>query len=89
MHGKCPFDYVKDHREWIDSGYFNEEINARLKGMLMHCLLLKHTNNHVVGIASGSDTNALRCLCRSLYFMVRFAIHTLVFCLCILFKLLI
>ena len=30
--GKCPFDYIKDTEEWMDSGYFSEEVRARLKG---------------------------------------------------------
>ncbi len=30
--GKCAFDYVTDHQEWIDSGHFTDEIRALLKG---------------------------------------------------------
>lgn len=30
--GRCAFDYIKDHKEWIDSGHFNDEVRARLKG---------------------------------------------------------
>ena len=30
--GKCPFDYIRDTGEWMDSGYFSEEVRARLKG---------------------------------------------------------
>ena len=30
--GKCPFDYIRDTEEWMDSGYFSEEVRARLKG---------------------------------------------------------
>ena len=26
------FDFVVDYEEWIECGYFNEEIRARLKG---------------------------------------------------------
>ena len=26
------FDYIVDFEEWIDCGYFNEEVKARLKG---------------------------------------------------------
>ena len=30
--GLTAFDYIVDFEEWIDSGYFSEEIKARLKG---------------------------------------------------------
>ena len=30
--GKCPFDYIRDTEGWMDSGYFSEEVRARLKG---------------------------------------------------------
>lgn len=30
--GKCAFDYVMDHEEWIDSGHFSDDIRALLKG---------------------------------------------------------
>jgi len=30
--GKYPFDYIRDTEEWMDSGYFSEEVRARLKG---------------------------------------------------------
>ena len=26
------FDFVVDYEEWIECGYFNDEIRARLKG---------------------------------------------------------
>lgn len=32
--GLTAFDYIVDFEEWIDSGYFSEEIKARLKGRL-------------------------------------------------------
>ena len=31
--GLTAFDFISDFEEWIDCGYFNEEIQARLKGM--------------------------------------------------------
>lgn len=34
VHGKCAFDYVNDHKEWMDSGHFSEEVKAILKGEL-------------------------------------------------------
>lgn len=34
--GLTAFDYITDFEEWIDSGYFSEEIKARLKGRLLH-----------------------------------------------------
>lgn len=30
--GMTPFDNIVDQDEWIQSGFFDEEINARLKG---------------------------------------------------------
>ena len=30
--GQTPFDVVSEHEEWIRSGYFDKEIQARLKG---------------------------------------------------------
>lgn len=30
--GKYAFDYISDHKEWIDSGHFGDEVKARLKG---------------------------------------------------------
>lgn len=32
IRGKCPFDYVDDHEEWIESGHFPDDIRALLKG---------------------------------------------------------
>lgn len=32
VNGKCPFDYIRDTEEWIDSGFFSEAVRARLKG---------------------------------------------------------
>ena len=33
--GMTAFDYIAEHSEWIDSGYFTEEVVAILKGE--HC----------------------------------------------------
>ena len=33
LSGKCAFDYILDHKEWIESGHFNDEVRARLKGI--------------------------------------------------------
>lgn len=30
--GLTAFDFISDFEEWIECGYFNEEIKARLKG---------------------------------------------------------
>ena len=38
--GNCAFDYIKDHKEWIDSGYFNDEIRARLKGKFLNTIIV-------------------------------------------------
>ncbi|PVD34056.1 hypothetical protein C0Q70_05318 [Pomacea canaliculata] len=40
--GLTAFDYITDFEEWIDSGYFSEEIKARLKGSLKHARDLIH-----------------------------------------------
>ena len=32
--GLTAFDFISDFEEWIECGYFNEEIKARLKGKL-------------------------------------------------------
>ena len=32
LSGNYAFDYIQDHKEWIDSGLFNDEIRAKLKG---------------------------------------------------------
>ena len=34
--GQTPFDVIVEHEEWIRSGYFDKDIQARLKGA---CLL--------------------------------------------------
>ena len=34
LSGNCAFDNIQDHKEWIDSGHFDEEISAMLKGKL-------------------------------------------------------
>lgn len=31
--GKRPFEYIKDHEEWIDSGHFSDDTRALLKGL--------------------------------------------------------
>ena len=36
--GKCAFDYIRDHKEWIDSGHFSDEVRARLKGEIANYL---------------------------------------------------
>ena len=41
MSGKCPFDYVRDTEEWMDSGFFSETVRARLKGTSNYALGLK------------------------------------------------
>ena len=33
--GSYAFDYIADHREWMDSGFFPEDVRARLKGGFM------------------------------------------------------
>jgi hypothetical protein len=33
MRGKCAFDYIDDHEEWIASGHFPDNIRALLKGL--------------------------------------------------------
>jgi hypothetical protein len=38
--GLTAFDYIVDFEEWIESGYFSEEIKARLKGMFDNLLIL-------------------------------------------------
>lgn len=30
--GQTAFDYIIDYDEWIECGYFDDEIKARLKG---------------------------------------------------------
>lgn len=32
MTGQTAFDYIIDYEEWIECGYFDDEIKARLKG---------------------------------------------------------
>lgn len=32
--GLTAFDFISDFEEWIECGYFSEEIKARLKGLL-------------------------------------------------------
>ena len=33
IQGMTAFDFVVDYDEWIECGYFNDEIRARLKGV--------------------------------------------------------
>ena len=35
--GLTAFDFISDFEEWIECGYFNEEIKARLKGKHRGC----------------------------------------------------
>jgi ankyrin repeat protein len=43
-YGKAAFDYIKDHDEWMDSGYFTDNIRARLKAYsLKYSRLLVHS----------------------------------------------
>ena len=35
--GLTAFDFISDFEEWIECGYFNEEIKARLKGKHLGC----------------------------------------------------
>ena len=39
--GKYAFDYIRDHKEWVDSGHFNDEVRARLKGEIANYLLVE------------------------------------------------
>lgn len=36
--GKCAFDYIRDHKEWVDSGHFTDDVKARLKGEILNYL---------------------------------------------------
>ena len=36
--GLTALDFIQDFDEWIDSGYFTEDIEARLKGMYLAAL---------------------------------------------------
>ena len=36
--GLTAFDFISDFEEWIECGYFSEEIKARLKGLLARTL---------------------------------------------------
>ena len=38
--GFTAFDYIIDFEEWIECGYFTEEIKARLKGLSAYDLLI-------------------------------------------------
>jgi len=37
--GLTAFDFISDFEEWIECGYFSEEIKARLKGVLARILV--------------------------------------------------
>ena len=39
IRGRYAFDYISDHKEWIDSGHFNDEVRARLKGIMTNYIL--------------------------------------------------
>ena len=47
--GKYPFDYVEDHNEWVESGHFQDNVRALLKGTIvtvcvcMYVYVLKDT----------------------------------------------
>ena len=43
--GLTAFDFVMDYEDWIESGYFNDEIKARLKGIVPICGT-PHLPNH-------------------------------------------
>ena len=34
--GLTAFDFIMDYDEWIECGYFSDEIRARLKGTYSH-----------------------------------------------------
>ncbi len=34
--GQCAFDYISDYEEWMDCGYFSDDVRARLKGTSFH-----------------------------------------------------
>lgn len=38
--GQTPFDVIAVHDEWIRSGYFDSDVQARLKGPLFYTYLL-------------------------------------------------
>ena len=52
--GKCAFDYISDHKEWIDSGHFSDEVRARLKSKLS----IEHT--HTYPVCSALDSLCIR-----------------------------
>lgn len=37
--GLTAFDFISDFEEWIECGYFSDEIKARLKGLLARTLV--------------------------------------------------
>ena len=39
--GLTAFDFISDFEEWIDCGYFSEEIKARLKGSVVYKVFLR------------------------------------------------
>ena len=45
--GKCAFDYISDHKEWIDSGHFSDEVRARLKSK--PSIAHPHANTRICG----------------------------------------
>lgn len=38
--GLTAFDFISDFEEWIECGYFSEEIKARLKGLFVTMLMV-------------------------------------------------
>ncbi|XP_064395314.1 alpha-latrocrustotoxin-Lt1a-like isoform X2 [Halichondria panicea] len=55
VHGKCAFDYVNDHKEWMDSGHFSEEVKAILKAYS-----LKHAKDLVYSISKVVKVNRIK-----------------------------
>lgn len=53
--GLTAFDYIVDFEEWIDSGYFSEEIKARLKAYS-----LKHTRDLIRAISKRVKSTQLQ-----------------------------
>jgi len=55
VNGKCPFDYIRDTEEWIDSGFFSEAVRARLKAFSF-----KHARDLVKSISQAVKTTRPR-----------------------------
>lgn len=59
--GLTAFDFISDFEEWIDCGYFSEEIKARLKGSVVYKVFFennvaKKTNLLVPAYSLQSET---------------------------------